>query len=179
MNIKKVLTAGLVVSLFSLGFVMINGDSQVLATQPGSADDPLISRSYLEERLANLNLGQAGQGISDELLSFLIEDITASVLRQVSGGSVASDFVYTPVNATNGQIIIGAEGTEIILRAGSAFAYSEVANGIVNATTGTELLGGEDIAINNLLIVPRSDGRGVLITSGDAWFIIRGEFTIR
>ena len=145
-----------------------------IANQPGTEADPLISRSYLEQRLA----AQAS-GISDEMLNFLIQDITRSVMESLGEGTAAQAGGYTPVHVSGGQILIGGEGTEIILRSGTATAFTEVSDGIVNATTGFELFNGAEISPNHVLIVPRYDGRGVAITSSGAWFIIRGPYTIR
>jgi len=83
------------------------------------------------------------------------------------------------VRAVGGQRIIGGEGTEIILRGGQATAFTSGPDGLVNVTFGTELFGGESIPANHLLIVPRADGRGVNVHSAEAWFIIRGEYTIQ
>jgi hypothetical protein len=135
----------------------------------------------LEDRVSRLQIAtppgtqQDIPTITDDFLNFLIQDITRSVLAQLS----APSFVYVPVGATAGQVIIGAEGTEIILRSGEAIIFSEVADGLVNVTTGTEVFHNDIVAHNNLLIVPRGDNRGVFITSDSAWFIIRGEYWIR
>ncbi len=93
--------------------------------------------------------------------------------------TAASNVTYVPVNAKKGQIIIGEEGTEIILRSGTGTGYCEGQNGLVNATTAGEILNGSKVSVNNLLIVPRSDGRGIKVTSDEAWFIIKGDYYIK
>lgn len=138
----------------------------VLALEPGSADDPIITRSYLEERLAGLT-GTTSASISEEMLNFIIKEVTAAMQAPS----------YVPVNVQNGQVLLGDEGTEIILRGGSGTAHTGV-DGLVDMTTGDELLNGDVVSLNHLLIVPRTDGRGVRVNSDEAWFIVRGGFRI-
>ena len=164
-----------------------NAPIALASSAPGTQADPLVTRSYLEQRLAQ----GAGAGITEELLDFLIQDITRSILATLEADAPANvvtpptqqapsgGYMYTPVNVLNGQTLIGGEGTEIILRAGAAVAFTEVEDGIINVTVGTELLNGSNIYTNNVLIVPRNDGRGVTVTSSNAWFIVRGPFTLR
>jgi len=174
MNFKKIAFLTFMIAVFS--FILMASDMiTTLNAQPGSEADPLVSRSYLEERLRNLSpstSGPAGGIIPDELLQFLIDDITAAVLAEQAP-------TYRPINVLQGQTLIGGEGTEIILRGGSAVAFSEVVDGLVNATAGTELFNGAAIPLNNILLVSRDDGRGVTITSESAWLIVRGNYTIR
>jgi len=84
---------------------------------------------------------------------------------------------FVPVSAAAGQIIVGGEGTEIILRSGAAVGYTSVADGIVNASVGADIKNGQAIKTNQLHIVPRADGRGVRVTQ-DAWFIIKGSYQV-
>ena len=37
---------------------------------------------------------------------------------------------------------------------------------------------GESITINHMMLIPRGDGRGILITSANAFIMIRGEYAI-
>lgn len=169
---KKSIFASLSVALF-LFIYLSNSNSYVMALQPGSSEDPLITRSYLERRLSTLEINNHTV-LSDEVLNFIIEDITRRIFSQLS---YVEKGTFKPVSANTGQLIIGDEGTEIILRVGSALIFSEVDNGVVNITTGRELLNGDRVDINNKLIVPRDDGRGVFVTE-DSWFIIRGNYSI-
>jgi len=164
----------LLISIILLTFIYLTkNDSTALAFQPGSLEDPLITKSYLEERLLSLQLSNESK-LSNEELNFIIEDITRSILSQ---GEIGGFNTFEPVNVTTGEVIIGDEGTEIILRSGSALVFTEVENGLVNITTGKEHFNGDRVNLNNKLIVPRNDGRGVLVTE-DSWFIIRGNYTV-
>lgn len=68
---------------------------------------------------------------------------------------------------------------EIILRTGSAIAVSITVNGLNDITEGTEIYNAEDIPLYHSLLVPRGDdGRGIQITSPDAYIMVRGEYEI-
>ncbi|MBQ9604781.1 MAG: hypothetical protein IJR45_05125, partial [Firmicutes bacterium] len=87
---------------FIAGLEIFFATAAVLATvtafgAAGSEDDPLVSKSYVDDKINQ-------------------------VLEVVNGGSVSLDGAaaagasYTPVYASVGQIVLGGEGTEIILR---------------------------------------------------------------
>ena len=138
--------------------------------QPGSAGDPVVTRSYVDEQINQLRELISGTG-GGLLSSQSRDDIVNEVLSQAGAR-------YLPVQAFEGDVIIGHEGTEIILRSGRASAVVPGENGITNATTGQELLSNAAIVQNNLLIIPRHDGRGVRVTAEEAWFLIRGGYEV-
>ena len=60
-----------------------------------------------------------------------------------------------------GQVLRGEAGTEIVLRSGRAAAITTPQGGISDLTAGRDIQNGETIPANHLLLVPRSDGRGL------------------
>lgn len=131
----------------------------VFANQAGGADDPLVTKSYVDDKinkaLEKLNLNQQeGTNVNINALS------------------------YTPVMVTVGQTIYGKEGTEIILRSGKGTAVVPTREGIANITTGQDLKNGAFIGRNHLLITPRDDGRGIKVTE-NAWFLVKGDYSIK
>lgn len=130
---------------------LLIGTSYVFSAA-GDSNDPLVSLSYLEERLAKVT----GEVQSDRFV--LLDD--------------------TDLN--KGDVITGAEGTEIILRGGSATAYGvSKNNGLSNLTNGKSIdSNGTTIPANNHLLVPRDDQRGIKIESSNAWVMIKGEYKI-
>ena len=119
---------------------------------PGGADDPLVSRSYLDLRLIELR-------------------------QSIGTGQPAQNATYIPVFVPAGQILLAGEGAEIILRSGIATAHVPGPDGIVNVTSGVDMPAGAVVSANNLLIVPRADGRGILAVT-DTWFIVKGQHSI-
>lgn len=90
------------VGLFKAG-VMVGAAGEA---KPGSVNDPLITKSYLESYISSL-------GLSDD--------------SKTSG--------YSKVVLKKGATLIGAEGTEIMLYSGSANAYAKNEK-LVNLTMG-------------------------------------------
>ena len=83
---------------------------------------------------------------------------------------------YTVVYGTKGQSVVGS--CEIILRSGTAEALCPGANGISDLTAGADLPGGTAVSANHLLLVPRNDGRGITVTSADAYVMVRGTYMV-
>ncbi len=133
----------------------------VFAAQPGTADDPIVTKSYVDGRI-------------DELLNAVENGGNIPVV--IPDDTVSGD-KYVPVHVGVSQKLIGGEGTEIIMRTGRAFAFVPGKEGIINATLGKDLLDSAEINKNNIIIIPRNDGRGIRVVE-DAWFIVKGEYTI-
>ena len=181
---KKKLIGAALVALALAGGLTVN--SLLAAGTPGSTEDPLVSQSYVDDKINELILmmkSQSGSGSSFGLGTGTMSEneILAGVMAQLESyypDSLGGGGKYTPVFAGKGQTVIGGEGTEIILRSGGAKGYILGANGIVNITDGSEIFHGTEVKANNLLIVPRDDGRGLSITA-DAWLLIKGSYELR
>ncbi len=136
--------------------------------------------------IVEVNLESKGDELTDETKAYIdnavvsaINDYAEDGQIDVGTGTGSSSVNYVPVELQNGQVLIGDEGTEIILRSGSAVSYVNSENGIINASNGEEYMEGVNIPKNNMLIVPRNDGRGVRATSNSTWFIVKGGYTIK
>jgi len=178
------------------------------AEQPGSPQDPLVTRRYVDERVAALeariavleaaitghmpiDTGQAVGGTISQadrdalFLDFLqyFDLMYGNMLRQLFGDAVPFPGIPQPdaneltvLNVPAGRVITFDGGAEFILRAGSALVIAGE-NGIVNITEGVDVGNGEAVALNNLMLVPVTDGRGVVFTSG-SWIIVRGGYSV-
>ena len=118
------------------------------ADTPGSEDDPVVTKSYVDNQIA-----------------------------QLMSSGVASDS-YKAVRLTAGQKLIGNEGTEVILRSGEATAIDNGANGVSDVTGAKDLMTGQSVAQNHLLLIPRSDGRGIRAIT-EIWVLVRGSYSIQ
>ncbi len=84
---------------------------------------------------------------------------------------------YEVICLKAGQSVVG--NCELILRSGTAVALCPGANGISDLTAGADLMGGSAISANHMLLVPRDDGRGLTVTSAEAYIMVRGTYTIK
>lgn len=118
------------------------------ADTPGSEGDPVVTKSYVDSQIAQLK------------------------------GSGAESGAYVVVQVSAGQRLLGKSGTEIILRSGEATAIDNGANGISDMTAGKDLMTGQSIGQNHLLLVPRDDGRGIQAIT-DIFAMVRGAYSIQ
>ena len=126
---------------------------------PGTQEDPLVSRSYVNARIAELEAQ--------------IAQLTITAPAYTTTQTVGRE-LFTVVRAEPGTTLIGGASTEIILRAGEATAVTGV-NGLANITTGVDVMNGQAISLNHLLIVPQADGRGLRFHTV-AHLMVKGDF---
>lgn len=117
--------------------------------EPGSANDPVVTKSYVDAQIAALK----------------------------SSGTGASNVTFEAIFIEAGKKLLGGAGTEIILRTGEASAIDNGVNGISDLTGGKDLTVGCAIEKNHLLLVPRDDGRGISAVT-DIWVMVKGSYTI-
>jgi len=169
---KKLYIVGLGLA-FMVGVVLAG--SGLLSANPGGAEDPLVSRSYVDMRINEvMQLINAQGGTGGQVNT---EVIVNEILADIAGFFGTESMSFTPVHVNAGQVILGGEGVEIIRRSGAATAHVPGQDGIVNVSAGLDLDHGHPIPANHLVIIPREDGRGIRATQ-DSWFIIRGDFSI-
>lgn len=155
---------------FSINLVLIivvimllsSGFSAGANFEAGSATDPLVTQSYVEARINALNASL------DERLNNL--DVSSD------GSQVA----FEVFEVKKDQVVMLEENSLFILRAGEVVAVIDAGagGGISDLTTGFDIVNGETIVKNHLLLTPRTDGRGVSFKS-DGWVMISGGFKVQ
>ena len=169
---KKIYILGLGLA-FLAGGLLAGGNW--LSANPGGAEDPLASTSYVDMRINEVIQLINAQGSTPQVnTEAVVNEILSDIAGFFGGTGMAS---FAPVHVNAGQTILGGEGVEIIRRSGGATAHVPGQDGLVNASAGLDLDHGHPIPANHLIIIPREDGRGIRATQ-DSWFIIRGDFTI-
>ncbi len=165
MGYKKLIYVilGVLLSFVLMTATLVFGAGSV----PGSEDDPLVSRSYVD-RLAEELREALGLEIEE-----LKEDLKDQAPQQTYAPASGS---FTVVEVPGGTNVIGSEGTEMIVRSGYAYAIDNGVDGISDLTAGADLKRGAAIAKNHLLLVPRSDGRGISC-QGLCYVMIKGEYS--
>ncbi len=142
---------------------------------PGSVSDPLATKSYVDEKIDKAmsligELIEKKNDNNDNDNDNNNNDSNSQSKDQIS-------LTFEPIGPLKaGTIIYGGQGTEIILRSGSATAICPDINGLQNVTKGIDIPRGEQIPLNHLIIVPRKDGRGIRIEE-DSYIMVRGEIT--
>jgi hypothetical protein len=119
---------------------------------PGSVDDPVVTKSYVDQQIQQALANGAGSTL-------------------------------TVVELNPGQTLFGFEGTEFIVRTGKVIAVAgNKGDGLTDITAGADLRGGAPVALNHLLLIARSDNRGLKLDpsySGVAHVMVRGKYELR
>ena len=164
----------------------VAGADQTANAAAGSADDPLVTLSYINKVFKP----QIEQLVSDKLKDFKPAAVTvpspapATTEPPVQNVYVMSENAsasYVVLELTKGQKLHVKSGSlELILRpGGTAAVISQYqTQGIADLTTGNELLNGESLPVNHSLLIPRDDGRGISVTSVIAYVMVRGDYEI-
>ncbi|HHU90695.1 MAG TPA: hypothetical protein GXZ22_06525 [Clostridiaceae bacterium] len=177
-----------------LSCIVLVVSSAAGAGQPGSDADPLVTKSYVDQKIAQLS-AQIGSGSSTgsgtvnnatitqlqtdvgDLTKFIVDALTEIETLKARVDSLENG--YAVVEAKAGQKVILAGGSEAILRSGAAEALVGTYGGLVDASIGGDIdKNGMKIPVQHLLISARSDGRGLLIKQ-NAYLLIRGAYTIK
>ncbi len=103
-------------------------------------------------------------------------DITDTMTEEVTEEIKPANVEYEVLRLTKGQTITGC--IEIVLRSGKATAHCPGANGLSDLTGGADLMDKTAITTNHMLLIPRDDGRGITVTSNEAYVMVRGTYQI-
>lgn len=131
------------------------------AVSYGSSDDPLITKSYLDEVL------------QPQLEAQFQAELDAA-LEDVENGSSGDFKVLT---LTTGQTVTCGVGCEVMLRIGSATAVGSDYPVLVDTTSGESVAGGTAMKANHLYMVTIVNN-GFKATSGTTKVLIKGDYTV-
>ena len=160
MNMKKPSAKALPIALAALAAV--GAFSVYAATNYGSEEDPLITRSYLEGV------------VKAELEKTFREELEAAV-----GDLRGSAGVFTLVTLDEGQTVTGSVGTELLPRFGRAraYAYDPDDTALVDTTGGSALSNGQELQANHLYMVT-IDGNGFSAAENGVRVLVSGGYTL-
>ncbi len=142
---------------------LLFGIARAVNPEPGSDEDPLVAKSYVDQQIA------------------LLQNQIASI-SGAQDGETAGSVSFKVVELSDGQILTAGQGTEIILRVGTATAISgENGDGLADVTSGLgtkhDLKTGQTVPVNHLLVVSRNDGRG-LKAENRVILLVKGPYSI-
>lgn len=133
------------IMVLTLGIVVV----YATGGSPGSSEDPVVTKSYVDNQITYLKNLQAGNS------------------------------TYQVVQVPRGKRLIGGAGAEMVLRAGEATIVDKTkVNGVSDLTSGISLMDSNKVITNHQLLIPRADGRG-LKAETDLYVMVRGAYEIR
>lgn len=139
-----------------------------LAVEPGSASDPLVTLSYLNETFLGQIMTQVDQKIAAR---------NSQIAQQAGGIGSASSVEFTVVTLSKGQILTGGIGCEVMLRVGTASCVSPSNPGLIDETTASTLNNGSALSANHLYMMT-IEGRGVKAGSDTTKLLVRGSYIV-
>lgn len=166
-NFKKVhiiIALTVVLSFFLINIVLAG------TAEPGTDEDPVVSKSYVDDEIDKLNARIVE-------LTAIVDGLSKRLEEQ---GSTK----FEVVELKAGKRLIAGESTEIIVRAGQATAISgKNGDGLSDITTDDPKKGnlttGQTIPLNHLLLVSRDDGRGLKAVSSKVYMLVKGIYEIK
>ncbi|MBQ8911409.1 MAG: hypothetical protein IJY89_02430 [Clostridia bacterium] len=101
----------------------------------------------------------------------------------VGGGTTAvPGFLSVKLEAGNAIFPTGDNQVclEVIVQRGNAVVVSPIeTQGVLDTSTGLEILNGAPAVLNHYLLIPHAnDGRAIAAIDTDVWILVRGEYTI-
>ncbi len=145
------------VFMLSLIFVFLFVQLVTATGEPGSTDDPVVSKSYV-----------------DSLVQDLRNQINTLKNQTPSSGSSA----FETISISAGQYLYTGSGTEIVVRSGFAKALlGTTGAGLSDVTSATDLSNGVIVPKNHLLISARDDNRGIYATTV-CYVLVRGSYKV-
>ena len=132
----------------------------VFASEPGSNEDPLVTKSYIDNAIAQLK-----------------EYVDNTVGGNASGGETAVSEGFAVIRLAEGQKIIFGSSAEFIVRMGTGSVISSEKGGIADVTAGADVASGDKTSANHHMIVPLDDGRG--FSADDSVIVmVKGKYSI-
>lgn len=162
--------------MIALGILAVGTSAYAAKGEAGSANDPLVTKSYVDSQIAAISSGgslsklESTVKAQEEMINVLTQEMNE--LKKQGSSS------YTVVTVPEGSSITGMQGTEIIVRSGSGLVLASDGGGLQDMTEGTDLLGGSEVPKYHLVIIPREDGRGIYATK-DLIVMVRGGYNIQ
>ncbi len=188
---------GLRFFFLSLAVVILIGGFSIVGSamfaEPGSEEDPIITLSYLEQRIGEIKnyIDENFQQFSNEIINVnttigeinekideLSEKSAGNINNNVSSSTSGTQAVFEVVFAEAGKFVYYGESTEVIVRSGKALAIQSESGGLTDVTAGKDIKANEEVPLNHLIIIPRNDGRGMSIQA-DSYLMIKGSYTIQ
>ena len=138
------------------------------AAEPGSSKDPLVTLSYLEDVFFDKIMDEVDERIAER---------NKDIAKEVTGTSGGGD-TFSVVTLSEGQVLTGEIGCEVMLRVGMAACTSPSAPGLIDQTNASTLNNGGSLQQNHMYMMTIED-RGVKATSGTVKVLVRGSYIIQ
>lgn len=151
------------------------------AGQQGTPNDPLVTLSYIRDKVMPDILAQTGEQIAareeglKEAFRALVDGYSKDMEEQLAQADLDSS-AFLVVDLAAGQTLTGGAGCEFLLRTGSALCVASAEPGLVDMTGGGTLGGGAALTANHLYMAAAA-GHG-LRAQDAVKVMVRGSYTV-
>ncbi len=152
-----------------------------------SSEDPLVSLSYLRNIFKQEMLDSLKNEI-DAIVDERVQAITDGTESEPDDAEDPYEYEEPAETASTGfevlelhagQQLYALDACEIMLRSGSAVCIApDPTQGIADYTTAVEIYNAESLTKNHMCLIPRGDGRGLLVLSEVSYIMVRGEYNV-
>ncbi len=104
--------------------------------------------------------------------------VTKSYIENVVYPYVNNAAKFSVVNVPAKKSVICYAGTEVIVRSGTCTAIASANGGLSDVTMGMDIKNADVVPLNHMVIIPRSDERGIWAAT-DSIVMIKGDYNIR
>jgi len=156
--------------------VSSNAEGIESGNKPGSISDPMVTKSYVDEKVQQIVKSELGkQTVNEQKMQQMLDDFRKELNQKNPSGN---NIEVVTVGAK--QKLILAEGAEYIVRTGKAVVHSADGSGVSDLTSGLDIQNGKAVEKNHLILVPR-EGRGVMPDpkqKNGIIVLVRGNYSI-
>ncbi len=160
-----------------------------MEASPATKSDPLVTLSYIDKRLSDINeyIDSRLEKIENHIgnISTNADNKTKISTTNTSNNSSSTlDTTDTTANTTFNivkipinEMIYLDDSAEVIIRSGKAVVIGSKSGGLIDISAGSDLRDGMIVPNNHLILNPMNDGRGIAFVD-ESWVMIRGKYTI-
>ena len=138
------MTKKMKLGMIMLATLVVGSSVYAAKGDAGSSNDPLVTKSYVDSKVTQL---QKTVEVQASMIDLLTQEINNMGKEESSS--------YEVVTVPAGQSIVGKQGTEIIVRSGNGQVLASDGGGLQDMTEGTDLLVGSEIHKYHLVIIQR------------------------
>lgn len=180
---KRWIRMGVLALAFLIGgFVLGQAAGAGSPAVPGSESDPLVTASWVEEKMDALFTAikeekEEREKLEDRMKQVEEEGVERPAPDPAEDPPLPSSPLYEVHEVPAGRKVLTGQGTEIIVRTGRVEAIEGPKGGLSDVTAGRNLGTGDTVERDHLILSPRDDGRGLKVNS-NAYIMIRGDYSI-
>lgn len=174
-------------SIFILSIIIVALTGVIKATtgEAGSENDPLVTKSYVDKLISQLKSNGTSTGttidttaLKNELEQYINQKL-ATQQQNTGQNQATSNIEFVAIELSANAKLICKAGAEVILRSGSAVAIDNATgDGLSDITDGKNISNNIVVEKNHLLIIPKTDGRGIKATT-KSWVMVKGKYEIK